>query len=269
MDKLSTYLKRHYKVDGWLDQYSAKWIADLSRVQCENGLSGSVGEIGIHMGRLFILLRLTAAAYEQCFAIDVFGGQHLNTDQSGCGDREIFLRNVQRWCGVNDDIIIIERSSLEVKPDELLAQCGRARLVSVDGGHTEECTINDLKLIEAILEERGVVILDDFYNQAWPAVAAGAAKYFFESNTKLRPFAVTPNKMFLAAPSTHHFYRVHMRKIHNYRYDKTVHMFGSDVDLFGCELWRYSMKRRLRKAISDGTLGTFFRRRPNSPATLV
>ena len=84
---------------GWLNQYSAAFIADLSRLQAETGITGAVGEIGVHMGRLFILLKLTAIPPERSFAIDIFGDQHKNEDHSGFGDRETFLQNVFRWTG--------------------------------------------------------------------------------------------------------------------------------------------------------------------------
>ena len=92
VDRLSSYLKSGEEVHGWLNQYSAAFIADLSMLQAASGITGAVGEIGVHMGRLFILLKLTAMPTERSFAIDVFGDQHKNEDHSGLGDREHFCR---------------------------------------------------------------------------------------------------------------------------------------------------------------------------------
>src|SRR5689334_11579564 len=79
-------------VHGWLDRYSATVIADLTHVQREHRIVGAYGEIGVHHGKLFILMRL-AAPEDRCFAIDVFDDQHLNVDHSGAGDRAKFLSN--------------------------------------------------------------------------------------------------------------------------------------------------------------------------------
>ena len=53
---LDLYLKSQTAVKGWLDPYSAEVIAELGRFQAADGVAGSVGEIGVHHGRLFILL---------------------------------------------------------------------------------------------------------------------------------------------------------------------------------------------------------------------
>ena len=246
MDRLHRYLSRGAKrVHGWLDPYSAAFTANLAGIQTANGIQGSVGEIGVHMGRLFILLKLLAGPNEKCFAIDVFDDQHLNTDKSGSGDREIFLANVARWTG-NADLAVIQSSSLDVKPADITRAAGPCRLVSIDGGHTETCVIHDLELIEAVLVVAGVVVLDDFFHPSWPGVAAGASRFFLDPATELRPFAITPNKMYLARVSAHQFYRAAIRETQSYYFEKTVELFGHEVDVLGCDAWTFSMLRRLK-----------------------
>lgn len=250
---IKDYLDNGHKVHGWLHRYSALFISDLSRFQCQSGISGAIGEIGVHMGRLFILLKLTAKSSEKCFALDVFDQQHLNIDNSGFGDREAFLCNVRRWTG-DTAITVIQSSSLDVKSADIIDAVGQCRLVSVDGGHTEEITYNDLKLVEAILVERGVVILDDFFNQSWPGVAAGAAKYFLNPLTKIRPFAISPNKTYLAAPTYHDLYRNAFLRTQQKHFEKTVRIFGHDVDVFGCRVT--SLNQRIRNTIGKSKIGS-------------
>lgn len=92
------YLRRGCRnVGGWLFPYSARFIDSLLALQLESGVRGAVGEIGVHHGKLFILLALGRRPDEAAFAIDVFGDQHLNTDASGAGDRDIFVANTRRW----------------------------------------------------------------------------------------------------------------------------------------------------------------------------
>ena len=225
-------------------------------LQAASGITGAVGEIGVHMGRLFILLKLTAVPTERSFAIDVFGDQHKNVDHSGHGGREQFLQNVSRWTG-DTDVDIIQSSSLDVRPDQIIRTVGPCRLVSIDGGHTEECALSDLQLIEAVLVERGVAILDDFFNPLWPGVVTGASKYFLNPETKLRPFAITLNKLYLAAATSHEFYRRALQTTQAAHFNKTARMFGNDVDVFGVEYrtWR----ERTRMAIRQSPIAPFAR----------
>jgi len=251
MTRLQRYMKRCHHVQGWLDPYSASFIVELSRIQEDAGMIGGVGEIGVHMGRLFILLKLAAAPAERMFAIDIFEDQHLNVDMSGYGDRRTFQDNVMKWTG-DASVEIIQQSSLDVRPADILGRVGRCRLVSIDGGHTEECVDNDLRLIESVLMPMGVAVLDDFYNQVWPAVAAGGARYFLDPSTVLRPFAITPNKLYLSTPAAHDFYRRAIRVSQARWYDKTTPTFGTEVDIFGCGFgeatYRQGLLLRLRNA---------------------
>jgi Methyltransferase domain len=252
-DFLNSYLNRGQSVHGWLHQYSAAFIADLSRIQRNEGITGAVGEIGVHMGRLFILLKLTATPAEKVFAIDVFSEQHLNVDHSGFGDRNVFLHNVRQWTG-NDDVTIFQASSMTIRADEIIGAVGPCRLVSIDGGHTDECTSSDLRLTESILVDSGVAILDDFFNQSWPGVASAASKYFLDPETRLRAFAISPNKLYLSSTEFHGLYREFLRKSQANFFDKTVHMFGNDVDIFGCQERRVSLRKRIRNVVRKSRL---------------
>ncbi len=72
MTPLDRYLNAPRAVKGWLNPYSAEVIADLGRLQTQLDIGGSVGEIGVHEGRLFILLRLLRGLGEKSVAIEVF-----------------------------------------------------------------------------------------------------------------------------------------------------------------------------------------------------
>ena len=96
-DLLEAYLSRGMnQVQGWLDSFSARAVAAIGREQQRLGLTGAVGEIGVHHGRLFILLYLLSAPEERAFAVDVFSDQTRNVDESGRGNEAIFLSNLSR-----------------------------------------------------------------------------------------------------------------------------------------------------------------------------
>jgi hypothetical protein len=231
MSARDRYLKGQKAVKGWLDPYSAKVIVELGDIQESHNLAGAVGEIGVHEGRLFILLRLLRRPGEKSLAIDVFEDQHLNVDRSGRGNLDKFVQNVETWSG-HDDLVIVQNSSLDVRPEELLRKAGKFRLFSVDGGHTEECAYNDLRLAVAVLTAGGVIILDDFSNYHWPSVAAGAARFFLESETAARPFATSPNKMYVATLEYHDRYRTALKASHGEYFYRSCTMFGHEVDVY-------------------------------------
>jgi hypothetical protein len=253
-DSLRAYLQVGWNsVHGWLDRYSATVIADLTHVQREHRIVGAFGEIGVHHGKLFILMRL-AAPEDRCFAIDVFDDQHLNVDHSGAGDRVKFLSNVAYWSGSVDGVAVIQQSSLDISADRLLGEVGRCRMVSIDGGHTEECTLNDLRLAEAVLQERGVVIVDDCFNEEWPDVATGVSRYCLETSTGLRPFAISPGKVYFARPEHHGLYKEQLCRLHASNLRRANRMFGSEVLIFRLPEVP-SRYRRARHALRQSFLG--------------
>ena len=74
--KLNAYLnKGHKRIFGWLHPESIKVIAELGRIQQDFKIEGGVGEIGVHHGKLFMLLHLMTSNHERSFAIDVFENQ--------------------------------------------------------------------------------------------------------------------------------------------------------------------------------------------------
>jgi hypothetical protein len=192
---LQAYIERGHKaVNGWLEPLAVDLIATLSRQQAKLGISGGIGEIGIHHGRLFILLHLLRQANERSAAYDLFDMQEENVDASGLGDKAIFLDNLRRHgCDV-ERIVVKSRNSLHMTAAEVRADAGPMRLFSVDGGHTADITASDLALAEASLCPGGIVILDDYFNQAWPGVSEGAARYLGSGTSTLVPVAIGGNK---------------------------------------------------------------------------
>ena len=164
------------QVEGWLDPRSAKVIAALGEYQTAQGIRGAVGEIGVHHGKLLVLLDLIKAKGEISFAVDLFDDQQLNVDQSGLGDYSQLARNLEKFSTGLDRVEIFKRNSMDLRANDLLAACGPVRLFSVDGGHTAACTLNDIQISEASTLDHGLVVVDDYFNPSWPDVSAGVAQ---------------------------------------------------------------------------------------------
>jgi hypothetical protein len=195
-------------VAGWLKTEVLAILGVLDSAQRSKNVSGAVAEIGVHHGRLFIGLNLLQHGDEHSVAIDVFGDQELNVDQSGKGDLAAFRKNVRRWSSLNS-VVIHQGDSTKLQADELRA-LARAdiRFFSVDGGHTESTVLSDMRLAEATITPGGIVIADDIFNEQWPEVSTGTLQYLSQGG-QVVPFAIGFNKVFFSSPE----YAKHYRKI--------------------------------------------------------
>jgi hypothetical protein len=194
--KLNAYIKHGNRlVKGWVFPGAIQAIVGLSEVQSEASVSGGIAEIGVHHGRLFILLYLLGSTGEPAVAIDLFSHQELNIDHSGLGDLEQFKKNLKRHADT-DRLVLYEGDSTKLDPQQLIdLGGGKLRFISIDGGHTSEITSHDLYVSEGALANGGVIILDDCFNDTWPGVVEGVQQYF-ASPRSIVPFGIGANKTF-------------------------------------------------------------------------
>ena len=104
--------------------------------------------------------------------------------------------------------------------------------MSIDGGHTEQCVINDLAIADAALADHGIIVVDDVFNSTWPAVVSGYARYLLDK-PQMIPFASAPNKVFACRAPFVERYRAVLRKAYARIYDRSDAFFGFPVDGYG------------------------------------
>jgi len=167
-------------------------------MQASFGVTGGVGEIGVHHGKFFIPLTILKSG-EKHLAIDLFGDQHLNVDRSGKGDLEIFSRNLDTWSNLAD-CYIETADTLRIGAREisdLLAKVGPLSIFSVDGSHTVEHTLNDLTIAQQMVGSGGLIFIDDYLNPNWPGVQEAVARFFFFHPYKFVPLCLAFSKLVL------------------------------------------------------------------------
>lgn len=205
------------RVGGWLKPEAAALISALSDAQAGRG---AVGEIGVHHGKLFLLLELCRKDGEAAVAIDLFDMQDENVDGSGRGNRSRFEQNLRAHARRPADVTVLAANSTALDSDTLLrAGDGSYRLFSVDGGHTAEITVNDLELAGEILAPGGVLIVDDYFNVEWPGVSEGVNRYLM-NQPRLVPVGSAHGKTFFTTPGSEEMFRTVMRdtaRIHGWR----------------------------------------------------
>ena len=204
--RVENYIRRgRFYVDGWLHTEAARIVVALTERQRSLGIAGGVAEIGVHHGKLFILLYLLSKASEKAVAIDLFEDQHLNIDHSGSGDLAKFRRNLDRHAD-SARLVLHQGNSMDLTGAILTRLAnGPLRFVSVDGGHTAEITAHDLATAEAAIAEGGIIVVDDVFNEQWPGVGDGVRRYF-ERRPNLVPFAIGANKTYFCRPSHRDIY---------------------------------------------------------------
>jgi hypothetical protein len=185
------------KVHGWLQRVDAEIMGAIFEAQAEQGISGSCVEIGVHHGKSFIPLCMTLQDGEQALCIDVFDDQSKNLDLSGKGNLGVFQKNLA-WFNIELPAAnIIQASSEDVTPKQILDQVGPVRFFSIDGGHWSAIVQNDLRLAEATIASGGVVALDDYCRAEWPDVTYGYTLWQEATESDIIPFAIGSNKLFL------------------------------------------------------------------------
>lgn len=243
MRSLKVYLTHgHELVKGWLFPGAPQALVLLSEEQRNAKISGPVAEIGVHHGKLFILLYLLTSENELAVAIDLFSHQELNADRSGAGDLERFKRNMHRHAEMSR-LVVHEGDSTQLTARQLLdLGSGPFRLISIDGGHTAEITAHDLTTSEGALAEGGIIILDDCFNEAWPGVSDGVHLHFSEPRS-IVPFGIGAGKTFFCRSAYVQRYVTVLRKMD----DKAVeHDFlGHRVVCFHFAPW--TLARWVRK----------------------
>jgi hypothetical protein len=184
------------QIAGWFVRADAEIFSSVLTDQRRRGLPGSPLEIGVHHGRSFIPLCLSATSEEPAIAVDIFENQEHNLHApSGRGDYRIFCRNIKRF-GDLRAVQIICGSSLDLTPEKI----GRElRFVSIDGAHWHGAVLNDLRLAARCACPDCVIAVDDFFNPDFIDVTSA----YFEWATQdsgFAPFAISKGKLYLCRP---------------------------------------------------------------------
>jgi hypothetical protein len=195
--------KLHRRVAGWLNEGAISAVIALAKWQEENNVFGDVAEIGVHHGKLFILLADLRRDHERAFAVDVFEDQQFNPDNSGRGDLSRFRDNLRLYTnGIG--LEIIKKDSIQLtRADFYRGKRSNIRLFSVDGSHTPGHTFADLTTAAQLITEGGLIFLDDFYNPEWPGVQEGFYRFLANSSIDVAPFAYGNHKLYLCKKSYH------------------------------------------------------------------
>jgi hypothetical protein len=229
-------LKRYHengfsKVEGWCEEELFYTIDLLSSLPINQ--HGGICEIGVHHGKLYILLNQIVDINYKSYAIDIFENQSLNIDGSGHGHRPTFEHNVFHYDvhqGRNTAIISGDSTDKKLQLTNYIAP-GSIRFFSIDGGHTAAHTINDLQIANECISNEGIVILDDIMNPWWSGVIEGLIK-FLQISPTLVPVAMGHNKLYLSKISYQKYYIEMFRNLQISGPKADTNFFGHKIVTF-------------------------------------
>ena len=214
---VASFLDQHESIDGWFSHGAMYTVLLLMRMQLEVGVDGALGEIGLHHGKLTTFLAFFSRKKDfdarQLFAADLFEGmQALNVDRSGRGNMKAFETSLGVAKTRLEDLVVY------VGPSQLLDSTyftnhslAPFRMFSVDGGHTRDTALSDLKLIDSHISDGGIVLLDDFYHPTdWFGVTEAAIEFRAVAR-RLVPFLYISNKLYYTTASHLDYYRQGLR----------------------------------------------------------
>ena len=165
-------------------------------------------------------------------AFDLFEMQDQNVDGSGCGNRDAFIGNLARFAP-GRDVKIVAANSLDLWGMREQTGLHDLRFLSVDGGHTHDITLNDLKLADATLNHDGLCVLDDILNAHWTGVISGTFA-FLASTPGLVPCGLIPNKLVLCRTDRQEYWRSVLRAMLGHALEQRDREFGGfTIDIFG------------------------------------
>jgi hypothetical protein len=231
-----TYLKdRFAQVDGWCVPQLWQSIQPIDEVQRRNGIDGPIAEIGVYHGKFFIGLLKTKQQANN-YAIDVFSMQRFNLDGAGVGDQDTLKKNMALSGSSVEDVHFLEADSMALTRSDLLdirETSGGFAMFSIDGCHTVEHTINDVRIAMELTQPGGVVFVDDYYNASWPGVQEGICKLYLTDSPRFVPLIATCNKLILCHISYHAEFLSYVRDFFKANFAgtrvKPVKRFGYDT----------------------------------------
>lgn len=212
-------LRSGRKIDGWFQPGAAQLFGLLDEIQAEAGITGNLFEIGVHHGKSAVLLSHMRRGTETVQVCDVFGDQGLNESGSGHGDRAIFERHYAA-VGAGDTPAVFQKMSYDLTAEEIGPG---VRFFHVDGGHLAEEAMADIKLAAAVLDERGVIVVDDPYHPAWPGVTEAIID-FLREREDYAPIALGFNKMLLAPVAARDTYMSGLARLEWRYFDRHVYL---------------------------------------------
>jgi hypothetical protein len=217
-DIYASYLDKQIDFEGWFSDQSAALFDIFLDFQREQNIVGDFIEIGVYKGRSALMSALHLGDDEVFHLIDI--SSYLKETEKELapilGQRGKFYQ--QRSELLTAEVLGLTKYS--------------ARWIHIDGDHTGRAVWNDLSLCEPLLSDDGIIILDDFFNVAYPQITEATFAFLSAYPYSLKLILTASHKAYLARPLFARTYlkmiretlatSLHQRDIHDFMICKST-----------------------------------------------
>jgi predicted O-methyltransferase YrrM len=186
------YKTDYESIGGWFsDNAIATWDALLT-LQLTQNFDGNLMEIGVLRGKSAALLSLHARPSETCLFVDIaFRKEAIDIIESIRPKNNLFIKDMSQNIHNRED---------------LQRLCFTFRWIHIDGEHSGHAVRSDLEIAEELLNENGVICLDDFMNPAYPQITMAVFSFLENRADAFTLFLNGFNKGYLCRTTVAHYY---------------------------------------------------------------
>jgi hypothetical protein len=159
-------------VPGFSSRFAASICGHLLRRQSEQGVTGSIAEIGTYEGRFFVAMGLALQPGEHAYGFDLF-------DWPGSDTLVKLLGHAKTHGLARDMFTPVSLHTGKLTPADFARATGGQllRFIHIDGDHTPEALTQDLALAHANLHPQGIICIDDMLHPAFPFLVVTVHAY--------------------------------------------------------------------------------------------
>jgi len=186
--QFENYVKHFADVPGWFyPEAIALWDSLLDYQETAAG-KGNFLEIGVFKGKSAGMLALHTRSGESCTLVDL-----LPTDEAKAS---ITQAAPLAQCNY------VQEHSAGFLYNPLVRQLKESvRWMHIDGGHSSADVMTDLTIAHKVLQDDGILVLDDFFSPAYPQIASALFGYLAKYPGHFSLFLVGFNKGYLCRPA--------------------------------------------------------------------
>lgn len=196
MPKIADYIERFGALEGWFNDQSAYVWDCLLDFQHLRGIEGALYEIGVFRGKSAALCCLHARTEEHVVLVDPYRPDEVKSTVAPAK---------------SDNLVFFPCRSVALPRSAIDPYIGQCRWIHIDGDHTGHACTFDLNLANSLLDDQGVVVVDDFLSPAYPNLTAAVFLYLHNNPFAFRLFLCGFNKGYLVRPRACRMYLEYVR----------------------------------------------------------
>ena len=196
LNRYLAMLPRNPAGGGMVPHAAVIWHALLEK-QSTDFLIGDMAEIGVFRGYGASLMAGYLRNDERLVLVDIFCGLELSAEA------------ISEVAGTSvlDRITFHQTDSMRLRRLGHLSPGREIRYFHIDGEHSYDGVINDFSLAAGSIAPHGVIVVDDFFSAASPAITQAVFDYVGDRTSSLSIFLIGYNKAYLCSNRWLGYYR--------------------------------------------------------------